>query len=178
MTTVNYLVRRSKRAKRLRIAVYCDGSVVVTQPVHISAFDVEGFIKRKLEWIQSKVSFFLSRKESRLTRYSKREYLKYKDEVLALVRERVTFFNQFYKLHFNKILIKNQRTMWGSCSRKKNLNFNYKMLFLPKEVQDYIVVHELCHLKEFNHSKRFWDLVRMKVPDFQAVNANIKDVIR
>lgn len=173
MAAVSYSIRKSTRARRLRIAVYCDGSVVITQPVGVPFSAVQGFIERKLSWIQGKITYFLSRKENRLTKYSHAEYIQHKDEALALVRERVSFFNQFYQFHFNNIVIKNQRTRWGSCSRKRNLNFNYKILFLPKEAQDYIVVHELCHLKEFDHSQRFWNLVANQVPDYKNKRSQI-----
>jgi len=96
---------------------------------------------------------------------STKEYQDHKPQALQLAHERVQHFNEIYGFSFNRISIRNQKTRWGSCSSKKNINLNYKILFLPKAMQDYIIVHELCHLKEMNHSHRFWNLVQQALPD-------------
>ncbi len=98
---------------------------------------------------------------------SKSEYLKYKDQALILVKNKLEHFNQFYNFKYNKVTIRNQSTRWGSCSRRGNINFNYKLALLPESLTDYVVVHELCHIGEFNHSKDFWDLVARTIPDFK-----------
>ncbi len=69
----------------------------------------------------------------------------------------------------------NQRTKWGSCSKKGNLNFNYKIALMPEKIADYIVVHELCHLKEFNHSRKFWNLVVKIIPDYLEIKKELKN---
>jgi predicted metal-dependent hydrolase len=98
---------------------------------------------------------------------SKSEYLKYKNQALELVRNKLEYFNKFYNFKYNKVTVRNQSTRWGSCSKSGNLNFNHKLALLPENLVDYVVVHELCHLGEFNHSKNFWDLVARTVPDFK-----------
>ena len=98
---------------------------------------------------------------------SKALYEKYKEEARELVLGRLEYFNRFYGLLWNRVSIRNQKTRWGSCSKKKNLNFHYKLALVPAPLADYVVVHELCHLKEFNHSGRFWDLVAETIPDHQ-----------
>jgi hypothetical protein len=102
-------------------------------------------------------------------------YLKYKSQALLLVKERIEYFNTFYNYKYGRIVIRNQKTRWGSCSRKGNLNFNYKIALLTPNQADYIIVHELCHLKEFNHSQRFWDLVAQAVPDYKEVRHSLRD---
>ncbi|KKQ28050.1 MAG: hypothetical protein US42_C0002G0005 [Candidatus Magasanikbacteria bacterium GW2011_GWC2_37_14] len=82
-----------------------------------------------------------------------------------LINERLKFYNQFYNFKYNRLAIRRQKTRWGSCSSKKHLNFNYKLFFLPLELVDYVVVHELCHLAEMNHGKKFWQLVAQTIPD-------------
>jgi len=171
-------IRKSKKAKRMRIAVYCDGSVVAVHPANIGFLKILSVIENKFEWIKEKIDFFNSRQDVAVFRGTKREYLKNKDEALILVKSKVEHFNQFYKFYYNNIYIKNQKTRWGSCSVKKNLNFNYKIIFLPEELQDYLIVHELCHLKEFNHSKNFWDLVRLKISNLEQVSKMLKRHIR
>ncbi|HEY0964560.1 MAG TPA: M48 family metallopeptidase [Candidatus Paceibacterota bacterium] len=88
----------------------------------------------------------------------------HKEAARELTLARLVHYNQHYKLTWNRVAIRNQRRCWGSCSAKKNLNFNYKILFLPEHLRDYIIVHELCHLVEMNHGKKFWDLVAEQVP--------------
>ena len=90
---------------------------------------------------------------------SREHYLAHKEQALARCTERVEHWNQFCQYDYNTIRVKRMKTRWGSCSSKKNLNFNYKILFLPEERANYIIVHELCHLAEMNHGPRFWALV-------------------
>jgi len=91
-----------------------------------------------------------------------------------LVENKISYFNKFYKFNINRIAIKNQRRRWGSCSSKANLNFNYKIIFLESQFADYLIVHELCHLKEFNHSKKFWNLVEKTIPDYKTINQRLR----
>ena len=78
-------------------------------------------------------------------------YLKYKETARALAKSRIEYYNTLYGFIFNRISIKNHKSRWGSCSKKGNLNFNYKIALLPEALADYVIVHELCHLGEFNH---------------------------
>jgi predicted metal-dependent hydrolase len=172
--TVAYTLRKSRRAKRMRLAVYCNGAVVVTTPYGLQETIAEKFIREKTDWLFSKIAFFKQFQGKLASRHSKEDYLKYKDKALALAQERVDFFNQQYGFTYNSIKIKSQKTRWGSCSKKGNLNFNYKILFLSEAVRDYIIVHELCHLKEFNHSKRFWSLIAQAFPDYADIKKKLK----
>ncbi len=92
-------------------------------------------------------------------------YKAHKEEARKLVHQKLSVLNQHYKLRYGKIAIRNQRSRWGSCSKKGNLNFNFRILLLPPSLQDYIIVHELCHLAVFNHSKEFWSRVAETIPD-------------
>ncbi|MCU0660293.1 MAG: M48 family metallopeptidase [Candidatus Pacebacteria bacterium] len=83
-------------------------------------------------------------------------------------------FNKVYKFKFNKVSIKNQKTRWGSCSKRGNLNFNYKIALLPEKLAEYVVVHELCHLGQFNHSQKFWNLVAKTMPDYLDIKEELK----
>ncbi|RJQ31645.1 M48 family peptidase [Candidatus Parcubacteria bacterium] len=167
-------VRRSGRARRMRLAVHCDGSVVATVPKAMPPGLLERFLRDKTDWIRKKVAFFKGVKRPFFASYGRKEYLQSKDQALELAKERVNFFNQFYQAKFKKISVKNQKARWGSCSTKGNLNFNYKILFLPEKARDYIIVHEICHLREFNHSKNFWNLVRQTIPDYLEIKKELK----
>lgn len=109
------------------------------------------------------------RKRRRRTRASSvtKHYTEHKELARQLVHERIEYYNAHYNFSYNRIAIRNQRRCWGSCSSLKNLNFNYKLYFLPEHLQDYIIVHELCHLAELNHGQGFWDLVAQQIPNYQ-----------
>ena len=96
-----------------------------------------------------------------------KHYLTHKEAARSLTLARLHHFNQYYNLEWNRVAIRNQRRCWGSCTSLKNLNFSYKILFLPPHLQDYIFVHELCHLAELNHGRNFWSLVAEQIPDYQ-----------
>ena len=90
----------------------------------------------------------------------------YRRQAPAIFAARITHVNQTYGLRFGRVSIKSQKSRWGSCSRLGNLNFNWRLLLAPAPVLDYVVVHELCHLKEMNHGARFWQLVARARPDY------------
>lgn len=158
----------------MRLAVYCDGSVVVTTPHDLQETVADRFIHEKTEWLFSKLAFFKQFEGKPVARYSHDDYLRYKDKAHALVEVKTRSLADKHGYRYNKLTIKNQKTCWGSCSRKANLNFNYKILFLSEPIQDYIVAHELCHLKEFNHSKKFWKLVASVIPEYMEIRSHLK----
>jgi predicted metal-dependent hydrolase len=171
---VEYTLKVSKRARRMRLAVYCDGSFVVTVPAAMKANLIEQFIIRKSQWILEKIEYFKSFSDRIFIRSGKKDFLEHKEAAFILAQERIEYFNRIYRFKFNEINIKNQKTRWGSCSRKGNLNFNFKIAVLPKRLADYIVVHELCHLGEFNHSQKFWKLVAKTIPDYSEIRNELK----
>lgn len=159
----------------MRLAVYCDGTVVVTSPFGIRRSIIEKFIGDKKQWVLDKISFFKNVDSKAIRTFSNKDFLENKDTALALVEDRVKFYNKIYSFSFNKIFIKNQKTRWGSCSCKQNLNLNYKIVFLPQKHQDYIIVHEMCHLKEFNHSRKFWTLVGKALPNYLDIKKELRN---
>ncbi len=173
---VEYTLKVSKSARRVRLAVYCDGKFVVTAPRHADLNIVEKFIIQKSKWILDKIDSFRSFSNLFKSENSKNEYIKYKNDAHVLVEKKIEKFNKIYKFKFNKINIKNQKTRWGSCSKKGNLNFNYKIVLLPEKLADYIVVHELCHLGQFNHSNKFWNLVAKAIPDYLNNKEDLKKI--
>lgn len=170
---INYTIRTSKRARRMRIAVYCDGAVVVTVPRGMGLGFVERFVAEKSEWILHILDRFRPFRKRPARRNTRQEFLRYKDQAFALAKERVAHWNALYRFAYCAINIKNQKSRWGSCSRKGNLNFNYKIALLPERIRDYIIVHELCHLAEFNHSRQFWNLVARAIPDYAKVKQEL-----
>ena len=153
----------------MRLDIYYDGSIVVTTPPGKRRSSVEKFLernKKKLELINS-----VDRRAIHST--SKKRYIRYKDEAFTIVLDRIAHFNDIYKFSLGNISIRNQKARWGSCSEAGDLIYNYKIIFLPEVYRDYIIVHELCHLKELNHSNRFWDLVSLAIPDYLNIKKEL-----
>lgn len=105
-----------------------------------------------------------------------KHYRHHKEFARAVITSRIEHFNLFYQHCVGKISIRDQKTRWGSCSEKGNLNFNYKTAFLDATLRDYVIVHELCHLNEFNHSKDFWELVAKTIPDHKSLRKELKKI--
>lgn len=172
--STKYTLRRSMRARSLRIAVYCDGAVVVTAPRSLGFDLIERYVVEKSQWISDALDRFRPFRKRMVRRNTKKEFLLYKNQALAVAKERIEHFNLLYGFTYHRIAIKNQKTRWGSCSRAGNINFNYKIVFLPERHRDYIIVHELCHLGEFNHSRKFWSLVALTIPEYANIRRDIR----
>lgn len=99
----------------------------------------------------------------------------YRDQARYIFQERVANFSQRLGVRVNQIRVKSQKTRWGSCSSKGNLNFNWHAIVAPPEVVDYLVVHECCHLVHMNHSKAFWTLVESFYPDYRECRKWLKN---
>jgi predicted metal-dependent hydrolase len=164
LDSIPFEIKKSSRSRSLRITVRTDASVLITQPTFVSDEAVRIFVDAKRSWIEKAVAKYKSADILQIPKANKRDFDKYKREAKLLVLEKLRIFNEYYKSPFGSVTIKNQKSRWGSCSRHKNLNFNYRIIFLPEHLQDYLVVHELCHTKVFNHSRNFWALVEEKIP--------------
>ncbi len=97
-----------------------------------------------------------------------------REQAMNLVESIIKRFNSFYNFKINRVAIKNTKRRWGSCSSKGNLNFNYKIIYLKPHLADCLIVHELCHLGELNHSKRFWALVSQTIPNYAKINLELR----
>ena len=115
------------------------------------------------------------RKRKRASSVTK-HYLEHKEAARTLIHGRLSYWNEYYQLSYNRVAIRNQRRCWGSCSSLGNLNFSYRILFLPPHLQDYIVVHELCHLAEMNHGPQFWELVEQTIPEQKAYRKELRAI--
>jgi predicted metal-dependent hydrolase len=162
---VDYTLREHPRARRIIVSVRRDGTVWVTKPRRVSLREAETFVEKCGRWIDHAREKFSKLPKTSRIEPSKKEYEKYKGAAHAEVARRISRINSFYQLPVSKVVIRNQKSRWGSCSHKGVLSFNYRILFLSDRLADYIVAHELCHVREMNHSKRFWVLVARAVPD-------------
>lgn len=168
-----YEVRNSLRSRNLRVTISGEGELLISAPALVSRFFVESFLKERGEWIIKHMKKILNNQNIRIPD-DPRRYRDFKERARGLVKDRLAYFNQFYGFQYGTVAIRNQQSRWGSCSSKGNLNFNYRIVFLPSDESDYIVVHELCHLKEMNHSSRFWELVELTVPDYREIRKKLK----
>lgn len=173
---IKYQLKKSARARRMRLAVYCDGSVVATAPHHFSDNYIENWIHEKADWILRKIKYFEKKGFRSVPKRTRGEYKKYKEQSRMLAENRLKYFSSAYGIDYGKISIRNQKTRWGSCSRHGNLSFNYKIAKIAPHLADYIIVHELCHIRQFNHSKNFWSLVALTVPDYKNIRKQIKNL--
>lgn len=176
-----YEVRESGRAKRLSVAVHPDGRVVLVKPVRTSLATAERFLAAHADWIERAVERMLRaaartgpRTPLPRPREGSRAYREAREAARALVHARLQHFAAAYGFRYGTVSIRDQRTRWGSCSAAGNLSFNYRIAFLPPALQDYVVVHELCHTEEHNHSPRFWALVARKVPEHAALRKRLR----
>lgn len=156
----------------MRLCVLPGGSVVVTAPVGSATGVIQRFVSEHAQWIEraiARMSHFKSLPVS-----GRRAYITHREEARAFVTERLAHWNQVYGFTYGRVAIKNTKRTWGSCSRNGNLNFAYTLLFLPRELADYVVVHELCHRGEHNHGKQFWALVGKTLPNYTALRRELK----
>ena len=178
MSDIKVSVRKSTRARQLRISVKADGSVVAVQPMQVPLWRVHAFVAAQREWIRQKVAYFKQRPVTNSLRQARVQKitLSERKRVLTFVEQKLEYFNRHYGFFYRSVAVRNQKSRWGSCSARGSLNFNYKIASLPEHVADYIVVHELCHLKELNHSKNFWNLVAKTIPDYKIIRRELKSL--
>ena len=112
--------------------------------------------------------FFSRFTKPKKAKKSSKKYLEQKEIARKIILARIYHYATVCDVSFNRVAIRNQKSRWGSCSSKRNLNFSYRLVFLPKHICDYVVVHELCHLKQMNHSPLFWLEVNKVLPNYEA----------
>ena len=169
---------RSNR-KTVAIQVNSDLSITVRAPHFASEKDIEEILMKKEAWISKHIEEIKTRKkrfESESTDKFTPEKIKLlADKALEVIPMRVEYFANIMGVTYGNITIRNQKTRWGSCSSAGNVNFNYHLYYLPDELLDYVVVHELAHRRYMNHSKEFWSEVARYCPDYRARRKQLKE---
>lgn len=173
-SSIEFEIRKNTQAKRTQISVYPDEKVVVTIPRHGTIATAVRLIKKEKVWIFKQLEKAKSRKRIMLPKMSTKDVIVHKKRTRLLIEYRLAFFSTIYSFSYGRISIRNQKTIWGSCCVNGNLNFNCRLGLLPPYLADYIIVHELCHTQEHNHSKKFWDLVEYSIPNYKKYEKELR----
>ena len=168
-------VRRSSRETAV-LQVYPDGRLVLRAPLHMPDKMLESFAESRYDWLRNHRDRALAKRceaeekrgGEKAQRLTIEEIRQLADQAVADIGARVRHFAPVVGVSVGRITIRNQRSKWGSCSAKGNLNFNCLLMLAPEKVRDYVVVHELCHRLEMNHSPRFWAHVGAVMPDYRT----------
>lgn len=172
-----YKINKSIKSRRVKVSIVRNGEVILTVPRFVPDKIAEEFLVSKSTWIFSKLDYFNTQSlQKNLLRKIYPDYKSSRKEALKILEKKVEGVNKFYNFTYNRVSVKNQKTCWGSCSGKGNLNFNYKLAFMHPKFADYVVTHEICHLKQHNHSSRFWNLVSLRFPDYKLIRKEMKSL--
>ena len=167
---------RSRR-RTISIEVTADARVIVRAPNRASLTDINRFIGEKADWIDKSLDKMRQRKaeQSQRKEISPQEVKLLATRAKRVIPQRVRYYADIMGVTYGRITIRMQKSRWGSCSGKGNLNFNCLLMRTPETIIDYVVVHELCHLKEMNHSPKFWAEVEKILPDYKDRRKWLKD---
>ena len=172
---MEYQLIRSRR-KTLAICVNVQGEVIVRAPMRMSMAKIQAFLDEKEEWIhrtqekQQKIS--AQRKDIVLTADQIRQVKQLVKEDLI---QRCKTYEPLLGVKCNALKVNSAKSHWGSCNSKGTINFTYRLWFAPESLRDYVVVHELAHLIEMNHSERFWKHVERVLPDYKQRRRQLKE---
>ena len=169
-------VVRSRR-KTLALELKADGRVLLRAPLRCPRRQLEAFAQEHRDWIEQKLRESEERRAAlaAVPKLSEEELLALQKLGRRLFPARCAYYAPRLGVAYGRISVRRQRSKWGSCSAKGNLNFNCLLLLAPESVLDYVVVHELCHRREMNHSKRFWALVEGLCPDYREARRWLRE---
>ena len=172
---MNIAVIRSRR-RTLALQVRQSGEVVVRAPLFVREQEVRRFVEEHLAWIEKQQRKLACAAEQRreIQPLSKAELSRLTEQARRDLTERARLFAPRVGVTYGRISIRHQKTKWGSCSSGGNLNFNCLLMLAPEEVRDYVVVHELCHRKQMNHSEAFWAEVERILPEYREARKWLK----
>ena len=170
---LSVLLVRSSR-KTLAVQIRADGTVIARAPLRMPKDRILCFLSEKASWIRMQQGRMQERENMRqqarihLDAAQEKELRERAKSVLA---QRTAYFARQVGVTYGRITVRDQKTRWGSCSQTGNLNFNFRLILAPSEVLDYVVVHELCHRRQMNHSTQFWQEVAQVLPDYRKRKA-------
>lgn len=169
---MTYVIKRSKR-KTIRLEITSEG-LLVRAPMRATNADIGKFLEEKRGWIEKHLRK-AKEADQALPKLTREELENLARRAMKTIPERVAYYAPLVGVTYGRITIRNQRTRWGSCSSNGNLNFNCLLMLAPPEVLDSVVVHELCHRIEMNHSPQFYEQVLRVFPDYHKWNQWLKE---
>jgi predicted metal-dependent hydrolase len=173
---MNIAVIRSRR-RTLALQVRQNGEVVVRAPLFVREQEVRRFVEEHLEWIkkQQRKLTFAAEQRSEIRPLTEEELSALREQARRDLTERAKLYAPRVGVTYGRISIRHQKTKWGSCSSGGNLNFNCLLMLAPEAVRDYVVVHELCHRKQMNHSEAFWAEMERVLPEYREARKWLKN---
>ena len=170
---LSVLLVRSSR-KTLAVQIRTDGTVIARAPLRMPKDRILCFLSEKASWIRMQQGKMQEREKMRqqarihLDAAQEKEL---RERAKSVLTQRTAYFARQIGVTYGRITVRDQKTRWGSCSQTGNLNFNFRLILAPLEVLDYVVVHELCHRRQMNHSTQFWQEVAQVLPDYRKRKA-------
>ena len=166
------LFQKSKRAKKLNISIKSNNTIRVAVPICLTFKFAEDIVYSKIDWIQNNLE-----KISQKINIQKNSVPINKELAKSFLINRINFLSNQNNFPINRVFIKNQKTRWGSCSSKNNINLNIQLYRLPDELIDYVIFHELVHIYVKNHSLEFWKMLIKYVPDARFLDKELKEYL-
>lgn len=162
---MDYKLIRSKR-KTLSLEITENLEIIVRAPKRLSQKVIDDFVFSKSDWIEEKIKLISERVKNKKN-YSNNDILILKQKAKRILPEKIEFWSNKMHLYPSNVKVTSAKKRFGSCSAKNSLCFSFYLFDYPDEAIDYVVVHELAHIKEHNHSKHFWKVVESYLPDYK-----------
>lgn len=170
---LSVLLVRSSR-KTLAVQIRVDGTVIARAPLRMPKDRILCFLSEKASWIrmqQGKMQERENMRQQACIHLDAAQEKELRERAKSVLAQRTAYFARQVGVTYGRITVRDQKTRWGSCSQTGNLNFNFRLILAPSEVLDYVVVHELCHRRQMNHSAQFWQEVAQVLPDYRERKA-------
>jgi predicted metal-dependent hydrolase len=151
-----------------------EGAVVVTAPYGLDKKTIDGIVKKHIDWITNALEREKKKRESE-PQLSEEDIKALRRSARAYFTEKCAYYALIMGLEYNRVTITGAKTRFGSCSSKKNISFSYRLMLYPEAARDYVVVHELAHLVEMNHSAKFYAIIARYMPDYKARRSILKN---
>lgn len=163
--------------KTLSVEIRLDGRIVVRAPKKCPQSEIDRFLAERQDWIREKLLVMKARRKEmeKVHPLSEEERNLSREAAREAIGQKLRYYASRMGVTYGRVSIRDQKTRWGSCSAEGNLNFNWRLIMAPPGVMDYVVVHELAHRKEMNHSRNFWKVIEEAMPDYWKYKAWLKE---